>query len=116
MNKFNELYESVMKESFGSMYYFVEFDKNHLPIGLYGSKRIDLVWYKAIHELGGMPVDTDGNKVDSLEAIKRMVNKSPNKIASLTMDTANYRTNKEWYAIMHTNKKIKLSKDFKILG
>lgn len=114
MSKFNKLYEA--KISTGPMYYFTKPEKNDKPVAIYGSHRLDLVWYKAIHELGGMPVDTEGKKIDSLAKITSMVKSSPNKIAPMTMDTSNYRTNKDWFSIIHSSQNIKKDKNYEQLG
>lgn len=111
MKKFTELYEGLMPTN----YYFVRFDNNHRPIALFGSPRIDKVWYKAIQELGGMPVDTDGVKIDSIQTLQTKLRNSPNMLVSMTQDITNWRTSKHWFAILRFTGKIKKDKNYEEL-
>jgi len=54
------------------------------------------VWYKLI-ELIGLPVDTEGVIIDSIEAA--IANQGDNGVACFTTQSSNYRTNKVWYTL-----------------
>ena len=56
------------------------------------------VWYDLI-KLIGLPVDTEGNVIDSIKAAQAQTSKSPNGIACFTKKSSNYRTNKIWYTL-----------------
>jgi hypothetical protein len=116
MNKFNELYESMLTES-GGWYYLVRWEKDR-PIALWGSNRLDKIWYKAINHLGGMPVDTKGAKLDSIASIEMRLKDSPTRIVSLEPDKhygEDYRKGNYSYAIMQSAKNIKKDKNYEEL-
>ena len=62
------------------------------------SRDFNSVWYNLIQRIG-LPVGTNGQKLDSIEAVKRQIEESPNNLTCVTQDTENYRTNKQWFTI-----------------
>lgn len=63
------------------------------------SRDFNAVWYNLIQRLGCLPVDTDGVTIDSIEAAKANIAKSPNNLTCLTGQSENYRTNKRWFML-----------------
>ena len=63
---------------------------------IYKNKCLHAAWYHLIG-LIGLPVDTDGNIVDSIAGL--MTQQGANGVACFTQQSANYRTNKVWYTL-----------------
>ena len=63
---------------------------------LFKSKCLHAAWYHLIG-LIGLPVDTDGEVVDSVAKLRDQ--QGANGVACFTKKSANYRTNKVWYTI-----------------
>jgi hypothetical protein len=112
--------QKKLEEAFQpKMYYLVKF-VNDRPIAIYGQMGdFDMLWYKTINFFSGFPVDVDGNVIDSLKKVQDRMRKSGSKsfngLISLTKNTDNYKTNKDWYAIIFTDKKIKKDKNYEEL-
>lgn len=54
---------------------------------VYGSRRLDVVWYEAIHMMGTPIFDLDGNKLSTVSEVEKRMNSSPTGFIGLYSQT-----------------------------